>query len=425
MHLPSPIHTALATLSVLLAAPIAPGETVPFTREAAISTALSTNRDLAVAALEIDRARSRAHWAGRLDNPELELSIASDQLGLDDDENNFEIALSQRFPLTSRLRDEKVVREHDVELATIEFRMRQRQLAYEVDQAWIALRSASRLQVLDEKLLALSKEIGSFLESKVKLGEASALDATQARLNTTLIAQETAKARSEVNAASDRLRHLLSLAPGKSVSASGETPLPSSAPSTTPDLAAALRNRPDYAALAISSSLGEAQLALALSQRWDDIAVRIFYEREQSVDEPEGLETDTFLGIGVSIPLPLRKKNEVAIEDAQIEIEKGRRLLAAKDYAIHSELSGVLQARRDAFQLLSSTSSQAVPLAQKNLTDFRAAQQTGQATLIQIQRAQEQLLKLQTSVIELRNTYDLLDAKVRFLSGTYPIPTPK
>ncbi len=425
MHPPAPILAALAILGTLIATPTASSETTSITREAAMSTALHNNRELAVAALEIDRARSQAHWAGRLDNPEIELSASSDQLGLNDDESTIALALSQRFPLTSRLRHEKNLRQRHLDLATIEFRLRQRQLAYEVDQAWITLRSASRLRALDEELLALSQEISLFLQSKVKLGEASALDAAQAKLNTALIAQEFGKARNKVNAASTRLRHLLGLPPGKQISASGETTLPTSAPSTKPDLTTALRNRPDYAALAASGALGQAQLTLALAQRWDDIAVRVFAERERAVDAPDGLEANTFLGIGFSIPLPLRKKNEIAIENAQIEIEKARRMQAAKNFAIHSELAGALQARHDTYLLLKSTQSDALPLAEKNLTDLRTAQQNGQANLIQIQRAQEQLLKLHTSAIELHNTYDLLDAKVRFLSGTYPIPTPK
>jgi outer membrane protein TolC len=61
-------------------------------------------------------------------------------------------------------------------------------------------------------------------------------------------------------------------------------------------------------------------------------------------------------------------------------------------------------------------------MAKKNFENFRAAQQNGQASLLQVQQAQAQLLQLETSTLALRNSYLLLDAEVRFIAGTYPIP---
>ena len=82
----------------------------PLTRDAAILEAVTKNPELGVAMIEIARAKSRLRWAGKLDNPELELSGSTDQLGANEGESTAEIALSQRFPITSRLRDEKNVR---------------------------------------------------------------------------------------------------------------------------------------------------------------------------------------------------------------------------------------------------------------------------------------------------------------------------
>ena len=63
-----------------------------------------------------------------------------------------------------------------------------------------------------------------------------------------------------------------------------------------------------------------------------------------------------------------------------------------------------------------------VPLAEKNLEEFKVAQQNGQASLLQVQQAQSQLLQLENAALELQQNYDLLDAEVRFLAGAYPIP---
>jgi len=392
------------------------------TRDAAIRSAVLNNPELSVASLEIERAKSRLRWAGRLDNPELELSTSTDQFGSNEDEGGLEIAFSQRFPVTSRLRDEKIVRRHDVELAEIEFGVRQRQLAYEVDKAWIALQTAQRTQALQSEQLELSKQITAFLTERAKLGEVSALDATQASLNAQLLDQEVGIARGEVADSMARLKHLLGVDPVTSIALSGVIAFPKNAPPTTLDLNSALQNRPDFSSLLVSSDLGKAQLSLAMAQRWDDIAVKVFAQRESSTDAPEGLERNSFVGIGLSIPLPFRNRNEEAIEAAKINIEEARRARAAKAFEIHSELRKSLAARKAAHQLVTSANEGALPLAKKNFEEFRTAQQSGQASLLQVQQAQAQLMQLETSTLALRNNYHLLDAEVRFIAGTYPIP---
>ena len=397
---------------------------VILTRNGAISIALRNNLELKVAALEIDRAKSRLRWSGRLSNPEIELSTSTDVIGLNEKEGEFELAFSQRFPVTSRLRDEKAVRQRDVELAEIEFRIRQRQLAFEVDKAWITQRAASRSETATSRLLGLNKEISEFLSGRAKVGEASSLDVVQASLNGKLLEQELGLTRAAVSDASARLNHLMGAEPKNSLNIETGASLPKSAPPSSMKLEQVLSNRPDYALLLASKNLGDAQLDLAMAQRWDDIAVKVFVQRERAVDEPDGLERNTFTGVGISIPLPLRNKNEQAIEEAQIEIEKAKRARSAKMFAIHSELRRALEARLAAYKLAKSSQSEALPLAQKNLDEFKKAQQEGKANLLQVQQAQSQLLQLENAALDLQKNYDLLDAEVRFIAGSYPIPKP-
>ena len=396
----------------------------PLTRDAAIREAVIQNPELAVAMAEIARAQSRLRWSGRLDNPELELSSSTDQLGLNEDEGTFEIAFSQRFPVTSRLRDERTVRRQDVALAEIEFAIRQRQLAYAVDRAWIELTSARRAETLQSELLKVNRGIAEFLKERAKLGEVSSLEATQAALNGTLIEQGLGVASKGATEASATLAALLGREPGASVAVTGTIVLPKDAPPITADLQSALANRPDFQAVLASRDLGQAQLALAMSQRWDDIAVKVFAERERVFDEPAGLERNTLVGVGISIPLPLRQRNQQAIEEAEIDIRKAEWKRNAKAFEIHSELRKALVARRAAFDLLQSATGKALPMAKSNFEAFRAAQQNGQASPLQVQQAQTQLLQLENSALQLRKDYELLDAEVRFLSGTYPIPRP-
>src|SRR5690606_6186604 len=126
-------------------------------REKAITLAFANKRELKIAALEIKRAASRVRWAGRLENPELELSASDDGVGLDEGEGNYEIAFSQRFPLTSKLKKEKSLRTWQVVLAEAEIAERRRELAGEVDRAIIELLATREKIRIGREGVALNK----------------------------------------------------------------------------------------------------------------------------------------------------------------------------------------------------------------------------------------------------------------------------
>ncbi|MEQ1840169.1 MAG: TolC family protein, partial [Verrucomicrobiales bacterium] len=174
--------TILLTLATLLLAglPVIRAEdAVSLARDKAISLAFANHRELKIAALEIKRASSRVQWSGRLENPELELSASDDGVGLDEGEGNYEIAFSQRFPLTAKLKKETSLRRYQVILAEAEIAERRREIAGEVDRAVVELLATREKILLGREGITLNKEIVTFLEKKAKLGEASKLDVIQ------------------------------------------------------------------------------------------------------------------------------------------------------------------------------------------------------------------------------------------------------
>ena len=396
-------------------------EPISLTRGEAIETAIRNNLDLAVVGLDIDRAAARLHWAGRLSNPELHLAGTTDAWGLDEGEESFEIGVTQQFPLTSRLKKDRMVSQRQVDLARIEFRARQHELAYDVEKVWITLWAAERSEQFQRKLLDLNKEIVAFLTDRVQLGEVSPLDTVQASLNGNLLEQRLGISQAKVASTRSELQAVLGLAPGQSIQLAGDLTFPAEVPSSSLDLETVLGRRPDHAALLASRGLAQAQRELAETRRWDDVAVKVFVEQETSNDEPVGLEDNTLAGIGFSIPLPFRKQNGLDIEKAEIDQRKANRAIDAKRFEVGHSLAAAVATRKWAHRLAVAAGGEALSLAAKNLADLQAAQQSGLAGPLQVQQAQAQLLQLETSALELRQRFHLADAEVRFLSGTYPM----
>jgi branched-chain amino acid transport system substrate-binding protein len=68
-------------------------------------------------------------------------------------------------------------------------------------------------------------------------------------------------------------------------------------------------------------------------------------------DQPTGLERNTFTGIGLSIPLPLRQRNEDGIAQAKLDGEEAARSVEAARFQIRGECEEAYRVRSDAWEL--------------------------------------------------------------------------
>jgi len=397
------------------------GDSLAPRRNELIRRAFGHNPELHAAELTLERARARLRWTGRLANPELELTGSDDGAGLDDEEGALEISLRQRFPLTRRLRSEKEVSRSQILLAEAEIAERRRQLATEVDRALIqALALRERIR-RERELVELNGEIVRFLQERAEVGEASPLDVTQAKLGGRKLGREVAMLAGEERQQGLRLRALLGLEPDVPLSLSPRLRLPARAPAGEPvELQRVIRQRPDYVLALGRSREADALLALERARRWEDVSVRLFVEKERSVDEPEGFERNTLLGMGIAVPLPLWRRNQGGIAQAQIGRREASRELDALEFRIRSECRQALEQQRSAYRLAREARGELLALAEQNLADFRTAHRQGQASLLQLQRAQEQVLAVRTAAVEAVADYHRAAAQVRFVRGDYP-----
>jgi len=408
----------LIWIGTILSSPAA--ETQSLSRDEAIRLAFRNNRPLKVVTLEIARAKAKLRWSGRLDNPQLELSASGDRIGLDEDEKAYEVAISQSFPLTSRLRDEKNLRRFQVILAEAEIAERRRQLASEVDLALIELLTLREKVELQAGLVQLNNDIVGFLREKAKLGEASILDVTQATIAGRTLNQQVEANRAQETQKTIALNQLLGLSPATELKLEIPFILPPDRPNEKHDAAEILSRRPDHVLALARINEAESAIALENAKKWEDVSLRLFVEREHAVDDPTGLEKNTFAGVGISIPLPLRQRNQEGIEQAEINREAAVKGVEAAQFQIKSEYEQAYRERLNAWNLASDSSGELLELAEKNLAEFQKAQQQGQASLLQVQQAQEQLLQLKNASLDFIADYHRASARLRKAIGAYP-----
>ncbi|MGV3531129.1 MAG: TolC family protein, partial [Chthoniobacteraceae bacterium] len=299
----------LTFLVLLTCASSAFSRTVTIGLEDAGAHALRHNPVLSAARFRIEEARGRLQQAGRLANPEVGTDLTQN---FRTPERSFEIGFTQRFPITARLRLEKVVTRAELAAAEQEVRDEERKVIAQVRNAVVKLLGIASVQALRDTQLANSREITEFTRKRVETAEASVTDATLVELEARQLEAEILLLSVERATLQGELRPLLGL------EASDDIVVPGGLPSLTPVPGAGVNvdARPDLQAARATAEAARSAVALERARKWDDIGVGLAGQSEYSEDAPEGFERDEFFGLRFSLPLPLWNDNSGRVREA-------------------------------------------------------------------------------------------------------------
>lgn len=368
------------------------------TADAAARLALENNPELLAARSLVAEAEARARSAGRLTNPEVDLEIAGGQAF----EGRVSAAVTQRFPLTARLRIERSLSLLDIERARLEVRQKALQLARAAREAFYELVSAREAISLAERQAATANKIAETLRSSAAQGFTSGLEAGERAL----AAKESAASREELRAAealaAGRLATLLGKSASRSFSTGGALILPESLPANR-----SIGFRPDLQLAEMAVEAGEAEVSLARASRWEDIGVGVFVEGDRFRDEPEGIEPEGLLGIRFTLPLPLWNNGSGTVAEKQAATDRQRQLLEALRLAAVNQVLSAHRAMAARYRAASLAETRVLPAARRQLDETEAAYQRGERDIQAVSLARERLAALETSALESRKQFYL------------------
>jgi outer membrane protein TolC len=367
--------------------------------------ALKHNPTLVAARWRIEEARGRWQQSGRLKNPELEFEYAHMTRG---QENNLGISLMQRFPLTARLRHEKEVSRAELDAAEAEVRDGERKLLAEVRTLAVKIVASRGQRALRARQQENSRELANFLLKRVETGETAAVDATQVDLETQVLELETLQLTAGEVSLSGELRALLGVK--GDVVVTGELAGPK-APSGNGDVA----QRPDVRAAEHRAAAAQAALRQQRASRWEDIGVGVNYLRERTVDEPEPIETEQFVGGKVSIPLPLWNNNSGRIREAEAAASRAAQEVEAVRFSADTQASAARAEMAAMSRLVKALDTQLLPKAAEIEDRIRQQYSTGQSPLTDVLRARTRRLELSQQRLDALRDYHL--ARVRYESA--------
>lgn len=420
-------HLSCLIVITLGITPLAHGQStnspaLSFTKAEAVAFALRNNKSLIAARTTIEQAQARHRQSGRRSNPELMVGYTTDQTFSNEGEYTFEIGFEQRFPVTNRLRLLKNLAKIEIELAETEIVNQERLLTQQVETLILNIAQSLEEQRLREAQIRLNQEFASFVESRVKAGEASSIEVNQVKLELFSVTQEIQKLRNQLNEQQSALKQLLGVEVDTEVEILYEFSIPQEPlilPLVTENT---LENHPEYQLKKLLFEIADKRTSLALANRWDDLAVGLFFENERILDLPVGRRTDNFFGVSFSIPLPFNNKNSGNLEESlayrkQVELE-----LEALSLAKRITAKTLKQKVSSLYQQVYEYDTGVTTLVERNLRDMNIAYESGLINLTDLFRSQEQRLRIEFFQLSMLHDYE--QALVDWKAATHLIVNP-
>jgi cobalt-zinc-cadmium efflux system outer membrane protein len=386
--------------------------------ESTIQIALTNNRELQSAHYTVWKAKGRLAQAGKWPNPELELSGMSDVVFRNEGAGAYTAGLTQTFPLTARLSLAQESARMDVLRALREIRNRERLLIAEVRATSIEiLASQARVNTLEDLLEAAQKTF-SLTAERLAAGQGSLPEKSLSLVEQRRIANELDSTHLIQNLALIKLKTLLGLGASDPLELSGtlESAIQILSPLSSPKSI----YRPDVDLLTLEEQKNDIEIALARAEAWEGIRLGIQYAYEQNMDEPEGLGTDNFLGLAVSIPLPVWDQKKGAVEERTALRDETRARLRAAKLDIENSLASALRRVSLLRSRLAAFDIQTLEPVSKSVEEISAAFETGRMDIRDLFSVREKLGALRLERITLQSQLALALADLESTTGNHP-----
>ncbi len=378
------------------------------TADDAVSYALAHNGELEAARKEIDAARAMVKQARLRSNPKLDVDGTRQINGKD---NTLGASAMLPLELGGRRAARVAVAEREVEVREHEVANRERMLAAEVRMKFgEALAQALKLSFMDE-LVEANQQSFNLIAARVTEGATPPLEQNMALVELNRLRSIRESAAVKVEVAMLELRNLIGMKPEGPLRLRGDfSNLIDQLPPLAEVTERALHERPDLRALRAAENLAAARIEQARAEGRVDASLTAGYERMNSSFPVFGLndhgalqpvqDVFHFLKFGVSIDLPVRNKNQGAIEAAIAQSEAAKQRTEFAELTVRREVAvGYAQYERAARAMEIFRVGVREP-ARANLEVVRQTYELGSKTMLDYIAEQRRFIELENDFID-------------------------
>jgi len=395
---------------------LANGRTV----EELVSIALQRNGDILAARQQVEAARGGLTQARLRANPSVELSGSKEVGG---PQNTLVLGGSLPLELYHRRERRMEVAAGGIRTADFERMERERQVRGEVEAKFGEVLAALRnVQFIDD-LLKLNRDALALTQARADQGAVPPLDANLLRVEANRIDSRRSEFEATLGVAVLELKSLIGMKAEEHLQLRGS--LESQPLELTQDAAIqrALVARPDLLVARAAEEVASARLKQAQTEGKADASISANYQRMDSSFDINGLNDagqprpiqGVFhsIGAGVSISLPVRNRNEGAIQTAVAQMEEARRRREYMELIVTREVLAAFLVQSKAKESLDIYSRGVRDQASQNLDVIRKTYQLGRTQLLDVIAEQRRFIDVETGYTEALNRSYQASVRVR------------
>jgi len=379
------------------------------TADEAVAYALAHNGELEAARKEIDAARAMVKQARLRANPKLDIE-GTRQIPPGKDNSVMATAMLP-LELGGRRTTRITVAEREVEVREREVANRERLLAGEIRMKFgEALSQAMKLSFTDE-LVEANQQSFNLIAAKVVEGATPPLEQNMALVELNRLKSVRESVAGKVEVSLFELRNLVGMPPEQPLRLKGDFDrLIDQLPSVPVATERALRERPDVQAFRANENLAAARIDQARAEGRLDASLTAGYERMNSsfpvfgVNEQGTLQPVQdvfhFLKFGISLDLPVRNKNQGAIEAAVADSAAATSRREFAELTVRREVASAYAQYDRAVRAEEIFRVGARDPARANLDVVRQTYELGSKTLIDYIGEQRRFIELENDFID-------------------------
>jgi outer membrane protein, heavy metal efflux system len=374
--------------------------------------ALPRNGDLLAAQQQVAAARGSLTQAGLRANPSLELSGMQEVAGSD---NNFMVGGTVPLELFGRRERRVEVARADVLTSQFEAAQRERQLRLDIELKVGDVLAALRNLQFTEELAALNRHAVELVRARVEKGSGTPLEWNMQRVELSRILATQADLEGKLGVNLLELKSLVAMKPEEPLQVKGTLepePFPLTLEAAT---SRALQKRPDLLAMRASETAAAAKLKQARVEARPDASLNANYQRMDfgfgvngilpggGLRRVQGIFNE--VTVGVSLALPVRNRNQGAIESAVALREAAHRRREYAELIVEREVAAVFLSHQKARQGLDIYREGVREQARQNLDVVRKVYELGRTNYMDVIAEQRRYVDVETGYTEALQRY--------------------
>jgi len=373
-----------------------------------VAYALTHNLELQAAHKEIDAAKAMIKQAQLRANPKVDIGVSQNVTGSD---RNIDVGGMLPLELGGRRSARITVAEREVEVRERQFANRERLLAAEVRMKFgETLAQSLKLSLTDERIES-SQQSFNLVAARVSEGATPPLEQNMVLVELNRLRSQRESVESKLETLILELRNLIGMPPEEPLRLRGDfNHLVDQLPPIVDATNRALRERPDLLAARAIESWADARIEQARAEGRLDASLSAGYEHMtfgfpvRGVDDSGRLQPIqggfNYLKFGVSLDLPVRNKNQGAVEAAVAEFEAAKRRREFAELLVGHEVASAYAQYERSVRAMEIFRVGVNEQAKANLDVVRQTYELGSKTLLDYLVEQRHFIELQNDFID-------------------------